>query len=81
MVIFPERMQRVQTDMRLGPFAVWTLMVCRLGRVRFLVLRCEWLTFIPTSGRLPQISHTRDIFLYLLSSVVMILSDRPGVKP
>ena len=54
----PERMQRVQTLMCLLLLSlVATLIFCKLGNQRRLVLLWAWLTLFPVAGPLPHISH------------------------
>jgi hypothetical protein len=57
----------------LGPSL--TRMRCTLGSQRRLVRRWEWLTCLPTQGRLPQISHTND------TGGILLGNGRKGYQP
>jgi hypothetical protein len=51
-------MHDVHTCSRFGAPFTTARTRCTLGFHRRLVRRCEWLTFMPNPGFLPQISHT-----------------------
>ena len=53
----PDLMQLVQTTMRLVRPALRARTDCRLGLKRRLLTLWAWLTWLPTIGFLPQISH------------------------
>jgi hypothetical protein len=53
----PERMQRVQTDMRLTAPPIMTRTRWRFGIQRRLETLWAWLTRFPKTGALPQTSH------------------------
>ena len=58
LVTLPARMHEVHTWSRFGAPSTTARTRCTLGFQRRLVRRCEWLTFMPNEGFLPQISHT-----------------------
>jgi hypothetical protein len=58
---FPARMHDVHTCNRFGAPFTKARTRCTLGFHRRLVRRCEWLTFMPNPGFLPQMSHTDAI--------------------
>ena len=58
LVTLPARMHEVHTWTRLGAPSTRARTRCTLGFHRRLVRRCEWLTFMPNEGFLPQMSHT-----------------------
>ena len=61
-VTFPERKQRVQTLTDFGvPFTI-ALTFLTLGFHVLFDLLCEWLTLIPNTTPLPQISHFAMIY-------------------
>jgi hypothetical protein len=53
----PERMQRVQTCMRLTAEPTITRTLCRFGIQRRLDTLWAWLTRFPNTGALPHTSH------------------------
>src|SRR5260370_4519125 len=57
LVTLPALMQRVQARTRWGRPSTMARTFWRFGKVRRFVLLLSWLTLLPTSGRLPQISH------------------------
>jgi hypothetical protein len=62
---FPDRMHEVQALRRLGEPSTRARTRWMLGSQRRLVLRWEWLMFIPNDGFLPQTSHTAAMTLRL----------------
>lgn len=54
----PDRMQDVQALRRLGDPSTRARTRWMLGSHRRLVLRWEWLMFMPNEGFFPQTSHT-----------------------
>ena len=58
LVTLPARMHEVHTWRRFGAPSTKARTRCTLGFHRRLVRRCEWLTFMPNEGFLPQMSHT-----------------------
>lgn len=56
-LIDPERMQRVQTCIRLTAEPTITRTLCRFGIQRRLETLWAWLTRFPNTGALPQTSH------------------------
>jgi hypothetical protein len=57
----PAFRQEVHTRTRLGAPATMARIRWMLGFQRRFVRRCEWLTRMPTRGRLPHTSHTADM--------------------
>ena len=57
----PERMQRVQAQIRLTPVGVSAFTRWRFGLHFFLEALCEWLRLCPKIGPFPQISHVLGI--------------------
>ena len=74
LVIFPERMQEVQTESRLGLEPTMARTFWMLGFQRRLVRRWEWLMLMPNDGFLPQTSHTAAISRRL---PFVLLGERP----
>jgi hypothetical protein len=58
LVIFPARMQDVQTRTRWGEPSTTARTRWMLGFHRRLVRRCEWLMLMPNDGFLPHTSQT-----------------------
>jgi hypothetical protein len=46
---------------------------CKLGSQRLFVFRWEWETLCPAIGPFPHFSHTRDIFLFDSSFLLVTL--------
>ena len=59
----PDRMQEVQTLSRLGDPSTRARTRWMFGSQRRLVLRWEWLMFMPNEGFLPHTSHTAAMML------------------
>jgi hypothetical protein len=62
---FPERRQRVQTQICLTPLGVRALTCWRLGFHFFGEDLCEWLTLCPKTGPFWQMSHTLGMLFSL----------------
>ena len=76
LVTAPERIQRVQTlTYMLFPPFVAILTRCRLGSQRRLFLLWAWLTWLPVTGPLPQISHFLamiELLIYSKNSINLV---------
>ena len=69
-------MHDVHTCSRFGAPFTTARTRCTFGFHRRLVRRCEWLTFMPNDGFLPQMSHTDA-----MGEPFGVLSENLGDRP